>query len=138
MKSVTDYSQKWDRLRDNCPVRATLDVIRGRWKPSILYQLSTDIKRFSELQAALVGVTAQVLSVQLRQLEADGIVSRTVYPEIPPRVEYTLTELGAKLSEVMEQLDAWGTEYLDRQNSSKAAKPRAGGASKGKGKPVLT
>ncbi|ACB74454.1 winged helix-turn-helix transcriptional regulator [Opitutus terrae] len=112
MSSLARYEQKIDPLQDNCPVRAAIDVVRGRWKPSILFQLATGAKRFGELQTALGAITAQALTVQLRQLEADGVVSRAVFPEIPPRVEYALTAFGAKLSGVMEQLDAWGTEYL--------------------------
>ncbi|MEW6305640.1 MAG: helix-turn-helix domain-containing protein [Verrucomicrobiota bacterium] len=120
MKSVADYAQKFDRLQDNCPVRAALDVIRGRWKPSILFELKGGRKRFCELQASLPGITAQALTVQLRQLEADGIVSRTVYAEIPARVEYRLSEFGATLSEVMDQLETWGAAYLARRRRGKS------------------
>ena len=116
MKSLSDYEQKLDSLRDNCPVKATIDVIRGRWKPSILWELSSGTKRFSQLQSALPRITAQALTVQLRQLEADGVVVRTVYPEIPTRVEYSLSEQGRALSLVMDQLQAWGTRYLARQS----------------------
>jgi DNA-binding HxlR family transcriptional regulator len=115
VKSIADYAQKYDRLQDNCPVRAALDVIRGRWKPSLLYELKDGPKRFSELHAALAGITPQTLTVQLRQLAADGVVSRTVYPEIPARVDYALTEFGATLSRVMDELEAWGAEYLARR-----------------------
>ena len=115
MKSSADYAQKIDRLQDNCPVRAALDVVRGRWKPAILFELQTRARRFSELQAALPGITAQTLSLQLRQLEADDIVSRTVYPEVPARVEYALSEFGATLSGMMDQLESWGATYLARR-----------------------
>ncbi|HEY0943842.1 MAG TPA: helix-turn-helix domain-containing protein [Opitutaceae bacterium] len=117
MKTLSDYGQKVDKLRDNCPVKAAIDVIRGRWKPSILFELHAGTKRFSDLQAALPGITAQVLTVQLRQLEADGIVARVVYPEVPLRVEYALTELGASLSAVMDQLESWGARYLARRGA---------------------
>ena len=115
MKSIGDYAQKFDRLQDDCPVRAALDVIRGRWKPSILFELKDHPRRFSEMQAAMPGITAQALSVQLRQLEADGIVSRAVYPEIPVRVEYELSEFGRTLADVMDQLEVWGATYLARR-----------------------
>ncbi|HEY5792375.1 MAG TPA: helix-turn-helix domain-containing protein [Chthoniobacterales bacterium] len=116
MRPLSNYEQKLDPLRDHCPVRAAIDVIRGRWKPSILRELHEGIKRFSELQAALPGITAQVLTVQLRQLEADGVVARTVHPEeMPVRVEYALSQNGSALSEVMDQLDKWGSAYLERQ-----------------------
>jgi DNA-binding HxlR family transcriptional regulator len=115
MKTLSDYEQKFDRLRNNCPVRAAIDVIRGRWKPMILWELHGGTKRFSDLQAMLPGVTAQALTLQLRQLEADGVIARTIYPEVPVRVEYALTETGRSLSGVMEQLEAWGLDYLKRQ-----------------------
>jgi DNA-binding HxlR family transcriptional regulator len=118
MKPAKDYGQKYDPLQERCPVRAALDVIRGRWKPSILYELSTGPKRFGDLKDVLPGATAQALTVQLRQLEADGVVSRTVYPEIPARVEYALTESGAELSEVMDKLELWGAGYLKRRGLS--------------------
>lgn len=113
MKPLSDYEQKLDHLRDNCPVKAAIDVIRGRWKPSILCELRDGTKRFSDLQTALPEIAAQVLTVQLRQLEADEIVVRKVYAEIPARVEYTLSEYGATLSGIMDQLEAWGTRYLE-------------------------
>lgn len=121
MKSLTDYAQKFDKLRDNCPVKAAIDVIRGRWKPSILWELSRGTKRFSDLQTALPDCRAQVLTVQLRQLEADGVITRTIFPEIPVRVEYALTTHGNQLSSVMDQLDDWGTRHLKRQGKAAAS-----------------
>ena len=115
MKSLSDYQPKIDSLRDNCPVRAAIDVIRGRWKPSILCELKGGAKRFSELQSALPEIAAQVLTVQLRQLEVDGVVARTAYAEIPLRVEYALSEYGTTLSRIMDELESWGTGYLERQ-----------------------
>lgn len=115
MKSLSEYEQKVDSLRDNCPVKAAIDVIRGRWKPSILWELHHGTKRFSDLQAALPDIRAQVLTVQLRQLEADGVVVRTVYPEVPTRVEYALTDHGRALSGVMNQLDDWGRRHQARE-----------------------
>lgn len=121
MKTLSDYEQKLDSLRDSCPVRAAIDVIRGRWKPSILWELHQSTKRFSDLQAALPEVTAQALTVQLRQLEADGVVVRTVYPEVPVRVEYALSASGRELSAVMDQLEKWGVAYLGRQTVNKVS-----------------
>jgi DNA-binding HxlR family transcriptional regulator len=77
MKPLSEYEQKVDRLHDSCPIKAAIDVIRGRWKPMILWELGADTKRFSDLQAAQPEIAAQVLTVQLRQLEADGIIRRT-------------------------------------------------------------
>jgi DNA-binding HxlR family transcriptional regulator len=115
MSSVSDYSQKFDKVREGCPVRATLDVIRGRWKPLILRELRDDVRRFTDLQKALPQVAAQALTLQLRQLEADEIITRTIYAEIPARVEYELSEYGRTLSRVMEELEEWGQGYLERQ-----------------------
>lgn len=99
-------------------MRAALDVIRGRWKPSILFVLSSGPARFGDIQSQLAGVTAQALTVQLRQLEADGVVIRTVYPEVPARVVYRLSEHGAGLSGLMDQLENWGRDYLVRQDEA--------------------
>ena len=119
MKTLSDYEQKIDRLSDNCPVRAAIDVIRGRWKPSILFELKGGTKRFSDLQAALQGITAQALTVQLRQLEADGVIARLVCTEVPLRIEYSLSTYGETLSSVMDQLEAWGAKYLERRTGSR-------------------
>jgi DNA-binding HxlR family transcriptional regulator len=124
MKSVADYAQKFDRLQDDCPVRAALDVIRGRWKPSLLFELKSGPKRFSELQAALPGITGQALTVQLRQLEADGVLSRSVYAETPPRVDYHLSKFGQSLSNVMDELEVWGAAYLARRVTQKSEATR--------------
>ena len=118
MKPGADYTQKFDSLHERCPVRAALDVVRGRWKPSILYELCSGPKRFTDIKGKLRGATAQALTVQLRQLEADGVVSRTVYPEIPARVEYALTKEGNDLAAPMLQLEEWGEAYLRRQGRS--------------------
>ncbi len=123
MRSLDQYRQKIDALQERCPVRAALDVIRGRWKPSILFELKTGPRRFSDLQAALRGITPQALSLQLRQLEADGVLARKVFPdEVPVRVEYSLSKDGQALSAVMDQLELWGLGYLSRRPSQK---PRA-------------
>jgi DNA-binding HxlR family transcriptional regulator len=115
MKSLSEYEHKVDSLRDSCPVRAAIDVIRGRWKPSILCELRNGTKRFCDLKSALPEIAAQVLTVQLRQLEADEVIVRKVYAEIPARVEYTLSDYGRTLSDIMDQLETWGAGYLDRR-----------------------
>ena len=93
-----------------CPAETTLAVIGGRWKVLILYHLFGGVKRFSELQRALPGVTQKMLTQQLRELEGDGIVSRTVYPQVPPKVEYALTPLGKTLQPVVKAMCRWGLE----------------------------
>lgn len=94
-----------------CPVTITLRVIGGRWKPLILFHLFQDVKRFSELQHALGRVSQKVLTQQLRELERDGIVRREVFPQVPPKVEYSLTSLGRSLKPVIQQMSQWGLMF---------------------------
>lgn len=96
----------------HCPVEAALEATGGKRKPLILWHLCDETKRFSELQRELPGVNAKMHTKQLQELEGDGIVWRTVYPEMPPRVEYAVTEFGRTLLPIMEALCAWGTQYL--------------------------
>ena len=109
---LATHQQKLGTLQEECPVRAALDVVRGRWKPSILYELKDRPRRYSELQRALPRTSPQALTTQLKQLEADGLVERNVYAEVPVRVEYSLSEFGATLSDVMDRLEVWGMSYL--------------------------
>ena len=101
-----------------CKAELALRVIQGRWKLLILRELLEGVQRFSQLQRALAGVGAgvsqKVLTAQLRELEADGVLARTVFPEVPPRVEYALTELGRELMPVLEGLHAWGERAEQR------------------------
>jgi DNA-binding HxlR family transcriptional regulator len=108
------------RKGQQCPAERTLDVIGGRWKVLILWQLFQGEKRFSELLRALEGITQKMLTQQLRELENDGIVHRQVYPQIPPKVEYSLTPVGGSLRPVVDAMCDWGL----RQGKSKA-KPAA-------------
>lgn len=117
MKNSTEHLRKIDYLHDYCPVRAALDVIQGRWKPSILFYLQNGPRRFSELQDAINKASAQTLTVQLRQLENDGVILRTVHPEIPPRVEYSLTPLGKALTDITNLLGDWTTQYNQQKAS---------------------
>ena len=94
----------------NCKAELALRVIQGRWKLLVLRELMEGIQRFSALQRALPGVSQKVLTAQLRELVADGVLQRTVYPEVPPRVEYGLTALGRELIPVLEGLHAWGQQ----------------------------
>jgi DNA-binding HxlR family transcriptional regulator len=114
MRSIPREESARDPLLVECAVRTAIDVIKGRWKPSILFLLKDGPRRFSELQAALGTVSAQALTAQLKQLEADGIIAREAFADVPVRVEYRMTEFGATLSTVMDQLDAWGTVFLER------------------------
>lgn len=94
-----------------CPVETTLTLISDKWKVLIIRDLMPGTKRFGELKRSIGGVSQKVLTSQLRQMEESGLLRRTVYPEVPPRVEYTLTELGYSLKPVLEALQDWGEAY---------------------------
>jgi DNA-binding HxlR family transcriptional regulator len=99
-----------------CPMTATLEYIGGRWKCIILYYLTTGTRRFGEIAARIPTVSRKVLTQQLKELESDGLITRTQYKEIPPRVEYTLTDLGKSLSAVFKAMSDWGkTHVLNKQ-----------------------
>lgn len=95
-----------------CPVEATLDVIGGKWKGVILYHLLEKTHRFGELKKTMPGITQHTLTKQLRELEGHGLISRKVYAEVPPRVEYSLTERGESLREIIFLLRDWGASNL--------------------------
>ena len=97
----------------NCAVEAAIEAIGGKWKGVILYHLEST-KRFNELNRLLPKITQRMLTKQLRELERDGIVKRTVYAEVPPRVEYDLTDFGRTLQPVLCELEKWGTQYLQK------------------------
>jgi len=99
-----------------CAFDASLDVIGGKWKMGIIWHLGDGTLRFGGLERVLPGVNAKTLTLQLRELEEDGIITRTAYPEVPLRVEYRLTDLGRTLIPVLQSLCDWGTRYLDREN----------------------
>jgi DNA-binding HxlR family transcriptional regulator len=99
-----------------CPVEASLDVIGGKWKCVILHHLNDGTKRFNELMRLMPDVTQRMLTRQLRELEADQILSRRVYPEVPPRVEYSLTEYGKTLEPILKMLCKWGDEHIGKIN----------------------
>jgi DNA-binding HxlR family transcriptional regulator len=91
----------------SCPVEGLLELIWGKWKVSILWWLQQRTMRFTELHRALPGITQKMLTQQLRELERHGLVSRKVYPEVPPKVEYSITDFGASLKEVLDHLGEW-------------------------------
>jgi DNA-binding HxlR family transcriptional regulator len=109
-----------------CPVEATLNVIGGKWKPLILFYLLQETRRFNELRRLMPQITQQMLTLQLRELERDGIVHRKVYAEVPPKVEYSLTETGRSLEPVLDQMLAWGMRYLREQGVEMPAEPPTG------------
>lgn len=111
MPSKLMPSQKSADTLPACPVETTLSLIGDKWKVLVLRELMEDTKRFGELQRAIGGVSQKVLTTQLRAMEADGLVHREVYAEVPPRVEYSLTETGRSLKPVIDSLGAWGSAY---------------------------
>ena len=98
-----------------CPVETTLTLIGDKWKVLILRDLLPGKKRFGELKKSLGKVSQKVLTAQLRDMESNGLVSRKVYPEVPPRVEYSLTELGQSLKPILDAMQQWGEEYKAKQ-----------------------
>jgi DNA-binding HxlR family transcriptional regulator len=99
-----------------CPVEATLSVIGGKWKVVILWRLVSGTKRFNELQRSISPITRKMLTEQLRDLEKDNLIVRTVYPEVPPKVEYSLSDYGRTFIPVMQAMAQWGLVHLDRNN----------------------
>lgn len=121
-----------EALERQCPIETTIEVVGGKWKPLILYYLLDGTRRFGELQRCIPQVSRRMLTQHLRELEADGIVHREVYRQVPPKVEYSVTELGKTLEPVMLTMLAWGEAYQRRTNVNDA---QAGSAEEG-GVPV--
>ena len=98
----------------NCPVHTTLAVIGGKWKPIILWYLQDRTKRFNELNREIDGITQKMLAQELKQMEKEGLVLRKAYPEIPPRVEYSITEYGKTLNPLIKSMNDWGSKHENR------------------------
>ncbi len=109
MQSKTESNYKM-----SCTVETTLKVIGGRWKVLILRELFQGVKRFGELHRALNGITQKMLTQQLREMEQDGLIHREVYLQVPPKVEYSLTDLGKTLQPILEAMHNWGIQYLNK------------------------
>jgi DNA-binding HxlR family transcriptional regulator len=104
---------------EGCPVETTLDVIGGKWKGIILYHLIDGTKRFNEFRRINSGITQFMLTLQLRELERDGIIHREVYKEVPPKVEYSLTDFGRTLEPLILSMKVWGETYKIRLNETR-------------------
>lgn len=104
-----------------CPVTRAVEVLGGKWKLHIVFHLMGGTKRFSALHRAIPGITQQMLTAQLRELERDGVVTRTVYPVVPPKVEYALSDFGARLRPVTSALEDWGRGLLPASAEGEAA-----------------
>lgn len=99
--------------KTGCDVEATLSVIGGRWKPILICRLLSGRKRFSELCRLAPNATERMITLQLRELEADGIITRHVFAEVPPRVEYEVTDLGRSLQPIIESMQEWGKNFKE-------------------------
>lgn len=98
-------------VSEQCPMETGLNILGGKWKLKIIWQISKGAVRFNELQKRLGKITTRTLTQQLRELEAQKIIQRTVYPDNPPKVEYALTEIGESIEPVLKTLCHWGTKY---------------------------
>jgi DNA-binding HxlR family transcriptional regulator len=97
----------------SCPIRNTMELIGGKWTFSIIYVLLNEgTKRFKELESSVEGINTRMLVKELKNLETNGIISRKVYPQIPPKVEYSLTEKGKALEKILNELKSWGNQFL--------------------------
>lgn len=117
METAKEFTGTPAKTLPECPVETTLTLISNKWKVLILRDLLPGTKRFGELKKSIGHVSQKVLTAQLRQMEESGLIIRTVYPEVPPRVEYTLTELGYSLKPILDAMWDWGENY-------KAKKPQ--------------
>ena len=104
-------NKKTPRLK-NCPVTYCLGVIGGKWKPLLIFLIAHGIDRFGHMRREVDGISKQMLTKQLRELESDGIIHRQVFAEVPPRVEYSMTELGRSLLPVIQQMRTWGEQHM--------------------------
>ncbi|GAA3704018.1 winged helix-turn-helix transcriptional regulator [Nonomuraea antimicrobica] len=117
-----------DQLPEHCTVEVAMEMLGGRWKLAIVRKLLDRTHRFGELMRAMHGITQRMLTRQLRELEADGLVARTAYREVPPRVEYSLTATGRSLEKIVLLLDEWGEWYLTSHRSQEETTNLAGRA----------
>lgn len=108
-----------------CPVAATVEVIGGRWKLNILFYLKDQPRRFNELRRLVPGITQRMLTLQLRSLEQDGIVSRKVHETVPPHVEYSFTKKGLSLGPILDAMEEWGEAHRPRRRGRTGSEAQA-------------
>jgi DNA-binding HxlR family transcriptional regulator len=113
-----------------CPVETTLALLGNKWKVLILRELFTGTKRFGELSRGVPGISQKMLTQQLRQMEMDNLILRKIYPEVPPRVEYSLTDIGKSLRPILDAMHKWGARY-SMVNGTKGKKQDPACAAKG-------
>jgi DNA-binding HxlR family transcriptional regulator len=104
------------KIEAQCPMNLTINLLSGKWKLSILWHLTKGTMRFNELQRLCANITQKTLTLQLRELEKAGLVSRKVYPQVPPKVEYRLSELGVTIIPVLNSMCEWGKDYQKHSN----------------------
>ncbi len=118
MKQTEKISKAYREFKANyvvyetCPVSATMKIIGGKWKPILLYLIAHDINRFGEMMREIKGISKKMLSDQLRELERDGMIHRKIYAQIPPKVEYSLSELGQSIKPITKMMCKWGLENV--------------------------
>ncbi|PUZ22983.1 transcriptional regulator [Chitinophaga parva] len=110
-KPSSTNTENLQKLLNFCGVVYAVDLLGGRWKMIILYKLEKRTLRFGELKSRIPDISDRMLTLHLQELERDGLITRTVYPEVPPRVEYSLTESARKLAPIWQQLEQWGLEH---------------------------
>jgi len=117
-----------------CPVETTIDLLGSKWKLLILRELFKGTKRFGELSRGVPGISQKMLTQQLRQMEEDHLIQRKVYAEVPPRVEYSLTEIGKSLSPILDAMHKWGAKYMMKNVKTDKKKDQDSAVSAGKAK----
>ena len=118
--SVVLHMRSKEDILPECPVATTVLMIGSKWKLLIMRNLMSRPWRFNELQKSIEGISQKALTEALRSMEADGIVKRTAYPEVPPRVEYSLTELGESMRPIIKSMETWGLSYKEQMQGSDA------------------
>lgn len=113
---ITAVRKTKEFMPGNCPVVYCMNIIGGKWKPSIIHMIRTDRNRYSILLKNITEISKQTLTNQLRELESDGIIDRIIYPEIPPRVEYTITDYGKTLLPIIDSMYKWGRQHMKTEN----------------------
>lgn len=120
---MQEKSKKFEEMvmtymkHNSCPVAATMTQIGGKWKPIILYLISHDVNRFGEMLRMIEGISKKMLTKQLRELEADGLIHRKVFAEVPPRVEYSITERGESIRPIIIAMREWGLKFVLEKES---------------------
>ena len=118
-----------DQEHAACPAETAISLLGSKWKLLILRELFKGMRRFGELARSVPGISQKMLTQQLRKMEEDGLVSRKIYPEVPPRVEYSLTGIGSSLKPVLDAMHKWGTKYVMQRGAKNAGSARKEGCS---------